>query len=1162
MKKKLLASVITIAMLVSLMVTATFALFTSSVNLSDNKIKAGKVDLEVKMSLAGVKEYGEGDYRPVANDATSADFAKGYTDTRKVEVANAAKIEMSDIVPGDSALFKLDFTNNSTVKTKYLVVFSTKDLARASLFNLIQVDEDGAAAEEPSVLLVNPTTTIAASSWADLEVKSNPDAVYFTLGLNSSVGNDEQLGEFVFDINVFAVQANGVSGVVFANSVAQLEAAPAGSSVFVLNDIDATGTTINANAVNLNLGGKTIKAEKFVIEDNAAKSLSVSNGLLACDVVITANNAHVDFSADVLGSKTITAATAGDSFDFKGKFVDADGKETTGTIVVVGGKLIIEQNTEVINVEVEPAEGAKQVSIVVAENAIIALNIESVTTALVVEKYGVITKTIGDESLIELHIKATGATITAPTKKEYDYEEEKLDLTDGKIKVTDDNNNAVEVDMDDPAVTVSGYNSTKPGVQTITVTFQGVSATFEVTVGAKPTSYVYVGEELLGKYVTPQDAVDAINGAATPTALTEYVIELIAGTYTDTIGIKQQENKSITIRPQKDVNDPKKYVNVVFKNTIEKSTNVITIDGDGRFYKPEGVTISHLNFDLTNTAVENCIKLDRYNRTGGNHIYAHNIVVENCTFKGIYNKTVAVQSMAGGMNGLIVRNCEAENMHSLVQAKALGAGSQSEVGSNPGLLVEGCTLKNAIEGINFYGNADVNIIGCKIYSDAYAVRSGGSSGTVIDKTLTISGCIFITNSDVPDNVKNRDIQNGSIILRIGANQKIEINNSTIENRADDGVEIQNIVPANIDNFKIDVDADTTAKHALRYSGVYSLATLYVDNNLEGKKYPGPQEAVDAVTTATTGTDFVIKIAAGTYKDKLEIIQQAGKNVTICPADGAKVIFKNTISIDGNGKYYFAEKLKIKNIEFDMTWLTSTNVTPLISKSVATEVRCIDTEYLRLAPAQYVYGHNITIDGCIFRGPEAAVGKDIVAIKTKGAGTRNLSILNCEAYNMHSLVQAVSVMGLLVDHCKVRNSSGGVNHYGITEKEVTPTPDGGTEVNEIPTTISYCDFEVDGYAVRSGQGSGTPKKDDTLSIKNCIFKTNGSEDKGSIILRGDTAAKVKITECSITNNDGVVIQSLGNEKMLSITITDCNTTGWQYTAGLADYITFVTTPIEE
>ncbi|MCB6416788.1 bacterial Ig-like domain-containing protein, partial [Faecalimonas umbilicata] len=78
-------------------------------------------------------------------------------------------------------------------------------------------------------------------------------------------------------------------------------------------------------------------------------------------------------------------------------------------------------------------------------------------------------------------------TVTAPTKTEYTVGDE-LDL-DG-MKVTAKYSDGTTKDIAVTDCEVSGYDATKTGEQTVTVTYEGKTATFKVTVKeeAKPVT--------------------------------------------------------------------------------------------------------------------------------------------------------------------------------------------------------------------------------------------------------------------------------------------------------------------------------------------------------------------------------------------------------------------------------------------------------------------------------------------------------------------------------------------------------------------------------------------------------------------------------------------------------------------------------------------------
>lgn len=286
------------------------------------------------------------------------------------------------------------------------------------------------------------------------------------------------------------------------------------------------------------------------------------------------------------------------------------------------------------------------------------------------------------------------------------------------------------------------------------------------------------------------------------------------------------------------------------------------------------------------------------------------------------------------------------------------------------------------------------------------------------------------------------------------------------------------------------------------------ATLTVDNVLIGT-YPTVQEAVDAVTS-TPGSNFVIEIASGTVSDPLFIIQQPYKNVVIKPQPGATVTFTNTITIDGNGNLANPETLLIQGLNFDF--------------SSGTPENCI---YFNLIPPNvgYCYPHNITINGCTFNG----VYDTTVAVQSVGNGSRNISIMNCTATNMHSLAQLKAVSGYaFIQNCQLSNSSGGVNFYGVGN-----------------LFVDSCQFDVAEYAVRSGQGSGVISNTGSVTINNSILNSS-SLDVGTVVLRGTSTDTIHVIHSNITNEnaEGASIQNLNaaSEDLYKISIVESNITG--------------------
>lgn len=121
----------------------------------------------------------------------------------------------------------------------------------------------------------------------------------------------------------------------------------------------------------------------------------------------------------------------------------------------------------------------------------------------------------GKSTTFTINIRAKqlqDTVLTAPEKTDY-YAGEALDLTGGKLLLVYDNGTSETIDLTSDMV--SGYDSSKTGEQTVTVSYGGMTETFTVTVQARqvteisweslPEKTAYVeGQELdlTGAYVT------------------------------------------------------------------------------------------------------------------------------------------------------------------------------------------------------------------------------------------------------------------------------------------------------------------------------------------------------------------------------------------------------------------------------------------------------------------------------------------------------------------------------------------------------------------------------------------------------------------------------------------------------------------------------------
>ena len=190
------------------------------------------------------------------------------------------------------------------------------------------------------------------------------------------------------------------------------------------------------------------------------------------------------------------------------------------------------------------------------------------------------------------------------------------------------------------------------------------------------------------------------------------------------------------------------------KITIDGAENTlkgtITVDGKSFAYETTGLVIKNLNFDATAITKDASINLG----DGGNIIntrYTSNVSIDGCTFTDTDYTAVAVKSYTAGDKNLVITNCKAESMHSLLQAANI-----------TGITITGCTATTK-NGINLNSSSNVKIENNTIDVEGYAVRAGASGGT--------SGKIELTNNTLKS--ENAD-DDAVVVLRGTAPAQVDL----------------------------------------------------------------------------------------------------------------------------------------------------------------------------------------------------------------------------------------------------------------------------------------------------------------------------------------------------------------------------------------------------
>lgn len=191
-KRNVVISALTaIVLCVSLIVGATFALFTSEskVNIA---VSSGKVS--VVASIDGLTLYSPtainvgGEITDDTNAATDTAFYNGGT-----AVITENTLSLTNVVPGDKASFKIVITNESNVSVKYRTIIACTE--NEGLFEGLSFSINGA-------------TTVGKTAWTLLTVADEIAPLECSVELPASAGNEYQEKSCTISFTVEAIQGN------------------------------------------------------------------------------------------------------------------------------------------------------------------------------------------------------------------------------------------------------------------------------------------------------------------------------------------------------------------------------------------------------------------------------------------------------------------------------------------------------------------------------------------------------------------------------------------------------------------------------------------------------------------------------------------------------------------------------------------------------------------------------------------------------------------------------------------------------------------------------------------------------------------------------------------------------------------------------------------
>ena len=190
---------------------------------------------------------------------------------------------------------------------------------------------------------------------------------------------------------------------------------------------------------------------------------------------------------------------------------------------------------------------------------------------------------------------------------------------------------------------------------------------------------------------------------------------------------------------------------------------------------------------------------------------------------------------------------------------------------------------------------------------------------------------------------------------------------------------------------------------------------------------------EAIDTAQNGD--VITLLADIAED-VTVTQQPNVVITI---DGDNKTYTGTITVNGKSAAYETAALTIKNVKFVAT------ADLVISLGVSGDN---NTRYTS----------NVTVQNCTFTGE----GNTAAAIKSHTGGDKNLTVIDCTATGMHSLIQVKNVAGVTITGCTITGKNGisvGASSNVVISKCIIEATGYGIRADGIETSDGICTASV-------------------------------------------------------------------------------------------------------
>ena len=665
--------------------------------------------------------------------------------------------------------------------------------------------------------------------------------------------------------------------------------------------------------------------------------------------------------------------------------------------------------------------------------------------------------------IIEKEVK--DIVLTPPTKVKY-VEGQSLDLTGGKVIVSYNDDTSEKIDLTSDMV--SGYDKDHLGKQTITVTYQGKTATFEVEVIKKEATKI--------ELVTPPDKVEYIRGQKLnlegarikvtyndgDTKLIDVTEKMCSGFDSSSLGQKTvtitYENKTVSFTV----------------NVVERILTLITTDGAIKTEYIEGqpLDISNLKvIALYNDGTSEVIdaSMDMISGYDANVIGKQTITV---TYKG-KTTTFEINVKAKSVTKIEVTS---PNKLEYIEGQGLDlSGGKVKVFYDNGTSEEISLTDDMISGY------DASIVGKQTIIVTYQGKTATFDVNVIEKVIT-----KIEMNSLPNKVNYL------------VDQKFEINGATIKVYYNDGSEEIVNVDSNMFNVP-NMSKIGNQTIIVNYGGLTTSFEILINDktlvNISVSTLPDKTEYIEGQGLDVTGGKLLLTYDNGSS----EIIDIT---LAMCSVDMSKPGQVN-VSVTYNGftvtypilikektpvSLIWVEKPEIRQIKEGMEFIYSGEV-KIVYDNGSEEIKkvtALDFE-VRGFDKYHIGKQNVII---VYKGTELSVDDTIEVIAKKLSGLKIQSLPLKLTYKQGEVFN--------LDGLKVLANYDNQTTVLISNDDLIISLPDMNKLGKQVIVISYGDFKVEFEIEITAKDTSMDKednKDKTNQDKNIAVKTGDNSLTG-------------------------------------------------------------------